>query len=68
MKPEDMLITCLHEVIHAFMTFPPDTEQARTSRLCAKNQAGRLSNREDSAEQHLQKSGLHYAHEDLICG
>ncbi|KAB2638535.1 MAG: hypothetical protein DVB25_07550 [Verrucomicrobia bacterium] len=36
LEPEVMLTTCVHEVIHAFMTFPPDTSEACTTRLCAK--------------------------------
>jgi hypothetical protein len=35
-SPEDMLTTCLHEMIHACLTFPEGTDEKCTSTLCAR--------------------------------
>lgn len=36
MTPEEMLMTCIHEVIHACYLFPDETLEKCTSTLCAK--------------------------------
>lgn len=36
LDPENMLTTCVHEVIHACIKFPPGTSEMCTSTLCAK--------------------------------
>lgn len=36
LSPEDMLTTCLHEVIHACVRFPDETKEKCTTTLCAR--------------------------------
>jgi hypothetical protein len=36
LSPEDMLTTCVHEIIHACIEFPDETKEKCTSTLCGK--------------------------------